>query len=136
MSVREDSNAAFFVRHAVAILANEIRHRALASAHHRDRLVTQTVAATIACPYAATFGLFQRSASTGSARSLSATRSAGQQVAGEIVLQARLDGLPHVLSNRLIPLRRGEVNMPTRFTRYIDTQLHAALLRGPRGWTR
>src|SRR6266851_8413482 len=59
----------------------------------------------------------------------------GRQLVGEIVLQARLDGLPHVLPNRLVPLRRGNVNAAPRFARHIDAQPRSALLRGRHGFS-
>src|SRR5229473_6738179 len=51
----------------------------------------------------------------------------GRQLVGEIVFQARLDGLPHVIPNRLVALRGGDVNAPARFTRHIDAQPRSAL---------
>src|SRR4051794_26254805 len=53
----------------------------------------------------------------------------GGQLVGEIVLQARLDGLPHIVSNRLIALGSGDVNAPPRFARQIDAQPCSPLLR-------
>src|SRR3989304_4285518 len=52
----------------------------------------------------------------------------GRQLVGKIVLQARFDGLPDVVPNGLIALRRRDVNAAPRFTRNIDAQSGSTLL--------
>src|SRR5712691_599336 len=54
----------------------------------------------------------------------------GRQLVGQIVLQARLDGLPHVIPDRLVALRGGDVNAPPRLAWYIDAQPRSTLLCG------
>src|SRR5260370_10684747 len=53
----------------------------------------------------------------------------GRQLVGEIVLQARFDGLPHIIPNRLIALRRGDVNAPPPLAWHIDAPPRSPLLR-------
>src|SRR2546428_12930723 len=52
----------------------------------------------------------------------------GRQLVGKIVLQARLDGLPNVVSNRLIALRRGDVNTASRFAWNINAESRSTRL--------
>src|SRR5258708_29086176 len=60
----------------------------------------------------------------------------GRQLVDQIVLQPRLDGLPHILPNRLLALRCGDMNAPTRFAGHIDAQPRSALLCGRHGISR
>src|SRR5438093_4111747 len=52
----------------------------------------------------------------------------GRQLVGKIVLQARLDGLPHVFPNRLIALRRRDVNTAPGLAWNINAQPRSTLL--------
>src|SRR5713226_9010395 len=60
----------------------------------------------------------------------------GRQLVSQIVLQARLDGLPDIIPNRLVAFRCGDVNAPARFARHINAQPCPALLRGRHGFSR
>src|SRR3989442_9855211 len=52
----------------------------------------------------------------------------GRQLVGKIVLQARLDGFPHVIPNGLIALRRRDVNAAPRFAWNINAQPRSPVL--------
>src|SRR3989442_6194131 len=58
----------------------------------------------------------------------------GRELVGKIVLQPRLDGLPHIVPNGLIALRRSDVNATSRFARNINAESRSTLWGGRHGF--